>query len=71
MECPYERAHADPCPAGCVEHHRAYLADLPGHREPAQFIPDILTHGGNAAGVEYAVVFRAHSLGSMAASNAD
>ncbi|MFN8098627.1 MAG: hypothetical protein U0Q21_10135 [Dermatophilaceae bacterium] len=54
-----------------MEHHRAYLADLPGHREPAQFIPDILTHGGNAAGVEYAVVFRAHSLGSMAASNAD
>lgn len=45
--------------------HEAYLADLPGHPVPEEFIPQILRDSGAAAGTEYAVVFRAFNLGSM------
>lgn len=45
-----------------LEAHEAYLAALPDHPKPAVFIPEILTGGGQAAGVEYASVFRAWKL---------
>lgn len=45
-----------------LECHRAYLADLPDHPKPADFIPPMLTGGGEAMGVKHAAVFRAHSL---------
>ncbi|WP_029088027.1 PIG-L deacetylase family protein [Brevibacterium album] len=45
-----------------LEAHEAYLADLPWHPAPADFIPDILTEMGKAAGVPYAVGFDAHRL---------
>ncbi len=51
-----------------LEQHRAYLADLPGHPKPAEFIPQILASGGAAAGVDHAVLFRAFDLGGLAAS---
>ncbi|OYN92765.1 PIG-L deacetylase family protein [Parenemella sanctibonifatiensis] len=43
--------------------HQAYLADLPGHPDPAEFIPEILADGGNAMGADHAVLFQAHDLG--------
>lgn len=49
-----------------LECHEAYLADLPGHPAPAQFIPAILTAGGEAAGTDYAVTCRAFHLGGIA-----
>lgn len=45
-----------------LEAHAAYLAALPGHPAPADFIPTILAMNGPAIGVEYAVLFRAHDL---------
>ena len=41
-----------------LQAHAAYLADLPGHPAPAEFIPQISTGGGEALGTEYAVTFR-------------
>ncbi|MFV0429570.1 MAG: PIG-L deacetylase family protein [Arachnia sp.] len=38
--------------------HSAYLADLPDHPAPADFIPPMLKAGGDAAGVPYAVAVR-------------
>ena len=49
-----------------LECHEAYLADLPGHPKPAEFIPEILRGGGQAAGTEYAVTFRVYDLGGLA-----
>ncbi|WP_431843800.1 PIG-L deacetylase family protein [Calidifontibacter indicus] len=46
-----------------LECHQAYLADLPWHPKPADFIPEILRTGGQAAGHEYAVTLRAYDLG--------
>lgn len=46
--------------------HEAYLADLPGHPAPDEFIPQILRDGGAAAGSEHAVLFRAFNFGSLA-----
>ncbi len=46
-----------------LECHLAYLADLPDHPTPADFIPPMLAAGGESMGVEHAVVFRAHQLG--------
>lgn len=43
--------------------HRQYLADLPDHPEPGDFIPPILSDGGALMGSDYAVVFRAFHLG--------
>lgn len=43
--------------------HQAYLDDLPDHPKPADFIPEMLRSGGEQAGTEFAVVFRAFKLG--------
>ena len=48
---------------GSLECHQAYLADLPGHPKPAEFIPVILAEGGKAAGVGHAVLFKGYDLG--------
>lgn len=45
-----------------LECHRAYLADLPNHPKPADFIPPMLSSGGEAMGVEHAVLVRAFKL---------
>ncbi|HEX7716916.1 MAG TPA: PIG-L deacetylase family protein [Marmoricola sp.] len=42
-----------------LEAHREYLAAIPGHPKPADFIPGIAAMGGEALGVEHAVLFRA------------
>ncbi|WP_224779489.1 PIG-L deacetylase family protein [Leucobacter sp. Psy1] len=44
---------------GC---HEAYLADLPDHPAPRDFIPQMLSDHGEAAGVRYAFGFAAHQL---------
>lgn len=49
-----------------LEAHRAYLADLPGHPKPAEFIPEILHGGGEALGTPYAALFRVYDLGGLA-----
>ncbi len=54
-----------------LECHEAYLADLPGHPKPAEFIPEILRQGGQAAGVEHAVLFKAYDLGPGMRSTTD
>lgn len=50
-----------------LESHAAYLADLPAHPKPADFIPEILRQGGSASGTDYAVTFKVYDLGGMAA----
>jgi LmbE family N-acetylglucosaminyl deacetylase len=45
-----------------LEAHAAYLAALPNHPAPADFIPMFLALNGKAMGVEHAVLFRAHDL---------
>ena len=45
-----------------LEAHAAYLADLPWHPAPADFIPGILTEQGGRLGAEAGVLFRAHRL---------
>ncbi|MEV6448111.1 PIG-L deacetylase family protein [Amycolatopsis sp. NPDC051716] len=45
-----------------LEAHAAYLAALPDHPAPADFIPRFAAMGGKAMGVEHAVLFRAHDL---------
>jgi LmbE family N-acetylglucosaminyl deacetylase len=45
-----------------LEAHAAYLAALPGHPAPADFIPRVAAFHGRAMGVEHAVLFRAHDL---------
>lgn len=45
-----------------LEAHEAYLADLPWHPQPADFIPEILAGTGKAAGVPRAVGFDVHRL---------
>jgi LmbE family N-acetylglucosaminyl deacetylase len=45
-----------------LEAHAAYLAALPDHPAPADFIPTLTATGGEAMGVEHAVLFRAHDL---------
>ncbi|MFD4644177.1 PIG-L deacetylase family protein [Lentzea sp. NPDC058436] len=45
-----------------LEAHAAYLAALPGHPAPADFIPKFTAMSGEAMGVEHAVLFRAHDL---------
>lgn len=42
--------------------HAAYLADLPGHPAPAEFIPEMLAEQGRAFGVPHALLVRAHRL---------
>lgn len=45
-----------------LEAHEAYLADLPHHPVPAEFLPESLRAGGAALGTDHAVLFRAHRL---------
>jgi LmbE family N-acetylglucosaminyl deacetylase len=45
-----------------LEAHAGYLAALPGHPAPADFIPVYTSLCGKAMGVEHAVLFRAHDL---------
>lgn len=45
-----------------LEAHEAYLAALPDHPAPADFIPGILRGGGQAAGTEFAATFRGWKL---------
>jgi LmbE family N-acetylglucosaminyl deacetylase len=45
-----------------LEAHAAYLAALPDHPAPADFIPMVLALNGKAMGVEHAVLFRARDL---------
>lgn len=45
-----------------LEAHAAYLAALPDHPAPADFIPQFAAMCGKAMGVEHAVLFRAHDL---------
>lgn len=45
-----------------LEAHAAYLAALPNHPAPADFIPKFTAMSGKAMGVENAVLFRAHDL---------
>ena len=45
-----------------LEAHAAYLAALPNHPAPADFIPTFAAMSGTAMGVEHAVLFRAHDL---------
>lgn len=47
--------------------HAAYLAHVTGHPAPEDLIPPILRTGGELAGSEYAVTFRVHDLGGLAA----
>lgn len=47
--------------------HREYLADLPGHPAPQDFIPAMLTADGELIGERMAVSFRVHQLGGIAA----
>lgn len=42
--------------------HEAYLAHVAGHPLPEEFIPEILTGGGEIAGSEHAVVLRVFEL---------
>lgn len=46
-----------------LECHAAYLADLPGHPTPSEFIPEMLARAGQALGTEAAVLVRAYDLG--------
>jgi LmbE family N-acetylglucosaminyl deacetylase len=54
-----------------LEAHAAYLAALPGHPAPADFIPKLLSINGKAMGVEHAVAFRARDLQAIPALLAD
>ncbi len=45
-----------------LEAHAAYLAALPDHPAPGDFIPAFTATSGKAMGVEHAVLFRAHDL---------
>ncbi len=45
-----------------LEAHGEYLAAIPGHPAPADFIPQMLAMGGSRLGVDHAVLFRAHRL---------
>lgn len=42
--------------------HQEYLAALPHHPAPADFLPEVLTLGGTAGGVDFGVAVRAHQL---------
>ncbi|MET9258481.1 PIG-L deacetylase family protein [Amycolatopsis sp. NPDC004079] len=45
-----------------LEAHAAYLAALPDHPAPADFIPQFAAMSGKDLGVAHAVLFRAHDL---------
>jgi LmbE family N-acetylglucosaminyl deacetylase len=45
-----------------LEAHAEYLAAIPDHPAPAEFIPMMLAEGGRATGVDHAVTVRAYRL---------
>lgn len=45
-----------------LEMHEEYLAAIPGHPAPKDFIPEMLSGGGQAMGVDHAVLFKAFDL---------
>jgi LmbE family N-acetylglucosaminyl deacetylase len=45
-----------------LEAHAGYLAAIPGHPAPDDFIPQLTAMSGKAMGVQHAVLFRAHDL---------
>lgn len=45
-----------------LEAHAEYLAALPDHPAPAEFIPQIARDGGAAAGLDAAIPFRSYAL---------
>lgn len=51
--------------------HREYLADLPWHPSPDEFIPPMLQGMGERAGVERAMFFRAFDLAGVLREAAD
>ena len=48
--------------------HKAYLAHVTGHPKPEDFIPPMLAEQGQAVGENYAIAFRLHDMGGIAAS---
>lgn len=42
--------------------HTEYLADLPGHPAPGDFIPNMLSEQGRVLGTDHALLFRVHRL---------
>ena len=58
-----ELADADVAAAvASLSAHKAYLADLPDHPQPADFILGMLQGQGQALGAAHAMLFRAHRL---------
>jgi LmbE family N-acetylglucosaminyl deacetylase len=47
---------------GSLEAHEQYLAGIPGHPAPADFIPQLTAMQGRAMGVQHGVLFRAWDL---------
>lgn len=45
-----------------LEAHAGYLADIPGHPAPKDFIPMVTAGQGQAMGAEHGVLFRVHNL---------
>lgn len=45
-----------------LEMHEEYLAAIPGHPKPADFIPEMLSGGGKALGADHAMPFKAYDL---------
>jgi LmbE family N-acetylglucosaminyl deacetylase len=50
-----------------LEAHAAYLAAIPGHPAPADFIPILAAMNGKAMGVDLAVLFKARDLQALPA----
>lgn len=50
--------------------HEQYLADLPDHPAPEDFLPGVLSGQGRALGVEFAALFRVHEFGAPSAEGA-
>lgn len=53
-----------------LEAHHAYLAALPNHPAPKDFIPMVTAAGGEAVGVEHAVLFKVYELGGPSTDDA-
>lgn len=45
-----------------LESHQEYLAAIPGHPAPSEFIPQILAGGGQALGTDHAMLFKGFDL---------
>ncbi|MGD7731431.1 PIG-L deacetylase family protein [Propionibacteriaceae bacterium G57] len=56
-----QQQHVDKAVAS-LECHREYLAAIPGHPAPAEFLPEVLRDGGRSGGVEYGLAVKAFKL---------